>query len=343
MLKEQLEDLNIFALREYARRMGVNSPTSKKKDELIKEILDIKNGVKSPVNSTNKGRPPKEFTFNIMEYQPDFSTNIVLHQEREEFFTDDKGISGYVAIFENIAFIEAKFNNTFKKYLLPLDIVTKYNLKNGDFISANLYIYTDQIIVKEIETINGVDANEYVANSNNFYTMEHDGSLKDLVFDQNKLDAMKLHLGENVYIYGNDNRYNTEMVINMLNYAKVDKSVYINLALVEKTKSILMRLPNTETFVANLVSDSEYMQKIIDLSIERIKRLFELGKNVIVAIDDMASIHAIDKESTLIKTLLSLAKTHKDSSITMISIMPSDDSLNNLNKLADRTFDISVK
>ena len=44
MLKEKLDALNIFALRDFARKMGVKSPTNKTKAELIKRITAIANG-----------------------------------------------------------------------------------------------------------------------------------------------------------------------------------------------------------------------------------------------------------------------------------------------------------
>ena len=59
-MENKLYDLNIYALRELGRRVGVNSPTSKKKDELIKDILSIQSGEKEPVQQkTKQGRPPK--------------------------------------------------------------------------------------------------------------------------------------------------------------------------------------------------------------------------------------------------------------------------------------------
>lgn len=50
--------LGIYELREYARRCGVGSPTTKKRSQLIKEIRLIKEGKIQKVES-NKGRPTK--------------------------------------------------------------------------------------------------------------------------------------------------------------------------------------------------------------------------------------------------------------------------------------------
>ena len=40
-MENKLNELNIFALRDLARKTGVSSPTSKKKEELIKNIIEI--------------------------------------------------------------------------------------------------------------------------------------------------------------------------------------------------------------------------------------------------------------------------------------------------------------
>ncbi|MCQ2564441.1 MAG: hypothetical protein MJ152_01080, partial [Clostridia bacterium] len=62
MTREELNELSIFALRELARRAGVASPTSKKKEELIVGILDITEGRAMPnIAKTKQGRPPKNY------------------------------------------------------------------------------------------------------------------------------------------------------------------------------------------------------------------------------------------------------------------------------------------
>lgn len=57
MKNRNLDNLNIYALRLYARKFGVKAPTSKKKKDLIQEIVKIQNGEKLP-EYTNKGRKP---------------------------------------------------------------------------------------------------------------------------------------------------------------------------------------------------------------------------------------------------------------------------------------------
>lgn len=53
-----LSNMRIYELRDYARNVGVKSPTTKLKDELIKEINEILEGKAEP-KTNNKGRRPK--------------------------------------------------------------------------------------------------------------------------------------------------------------------------------------------------------------------------------------------------------------------------------------------
>ena len=57
--REELDKINIYALRNVAREVGVKSPTSLTKQVLIEEILLIQSGAKQPVVQSKRGRPIK--------------------------------------------------------------------------------------------------------------------------------------------------------------------------------------------------------------------------------------------------------------------------------------------
>jgi transcription termination factor Rho len=58
MSREELDDLSLFELRNAAREMGVKSPTTYNKGDLIDKMISISSGEVKPVKS-NRGRPPK--------------------------------------------------------------------------------------------------------------------------------------------------------------------------------------------------------------------------------------------------------------------------------------------
>ena len=57
--KEQLNEISIYDLRAFARKIGVKSPSSMIKRNLIEEIIKVENGEKAPDFSGKRGRPPK--------------------------------------------------------------------------------------------------------------------------------------------------------------------------------------------------------------------------------------------------------------------------------------------
>jgi hypothetical protein len=64
MIKEYkdqiLKSLGVYELRELARSIGVESPTTKKRKQLEQEIIKISKGELEPkINTSRKGRPPK--------------------------------------------------------------------------------------------------------------------------------------------------------------------------------------------------------------------------------------------------------------------------------------------
>ena len=57
--RSTLSNMGIFELREYARSVGVDSPTMYKKDVLIDKIAAVLEGEIAPKPRSNRGRPPK--------------------------------------------------------------------------------------------------------------------------------------------------------------------------------------------------------------------------------------------------------------------------------------------
>ena len=57
---EYLDGLSVYEVRNIARELGVRSPTTEKKGELIEQIVMVAAGLVSPLGKmTNKGAPPK--------------------------------------------------------------------------------------------------------------------------------------------------------------------------------------------------------------------------------------------------------------------------------------------
>ncbi len=117
----ELEKVNTFALRTIARQMGVKSPTSRNKPDLINEIkkaIDGKNDTKT--KQSNKGRPCL-ITFDgdtIIDFDP---TGI-----------DKQYIENYTnkldKIFDELIIKIEKIRKSYKNKILEISTVTKKHL-----------------------------------------------------------------------------------------------------------------------------------------------------------------------------------------------------------------------
>ena len=56
---EMLDKEHLSSIRELGRQIGVRSPSSLPKDELIDQIIRIQKGELSPVTASKRGAPPK--------------------------------------------------------------------------------------------------------------------------------------------------------------------------------------------------------------------------------------------------------------------------------------------
>lgn len=63
--------LTIYELRNYARQVGVASPTKLKRNQLISQIEDLRLGLKVPEKKkTKRGRPVKnKLNFSVKEFE----------------------------------------------------------------------------------------------------------------------------------------------------------------------------------------------------------------------------------------------------------------------------------
>jgi len=346
-LEKRLNEYSIYALRAMARNIGVSSPTSKKKEHLIQEIMDIYLGKKQPVEAkTKQGRPPKssgyDFSFN---FDQPISPTLVLKQEVDTQFEYNDVINkaGAVELVNNnsgILWVQEGLKYTC--YFIPSDALMVYNIKAGDRVVVHIDSF-EEPRVKEILSINGVPAMKFDNNRRDYSDIEHSLPSVDLSFVGDTFTRLHIKKGENVYLYGSDNNANTTTIINMLNQCQAKRKIYVNVSLADKNKLYLNNLKDAEMFVANITDDLDHVRRIVALAIERAKRLLENGESVVVAIDDVLSLTGVDKEDlNLTKNIISLTKDGLDAgSITTLAIMPFDKNINQIEKLADKRFKIS--
>ena len=62
---EQLQQINLYSLRNIARNIGVKAPTALTKTKLIDEIIQIQSGKKEPCVPSRVGRPAGQLVSEI--------------------------------------------------------------------------------------------------------------------------------------------------------------------------------------------------------------------------------------------------------------------------------------
>ncbi len=350
MLEKKLNELNIFALRDLARKTGVNSPTSKKKEQLINEIVEITTGKKSPTTSKSKqGRPPKVFDYNFANVFDSGNENQIssvqtLHQDVTEYKTEDiVTVAGWLELVNNnagILWVQKNFKN--ENYFVPSVVLQDYQVRMGDRIVAEVNVDENQKVVKRIFSINDSPILNLPAKRKSYDSIENVLPNRDLKFNEQDLNSLNIKLGENTYVYGTNNNQNTQTVIRLLNNAKIANKLYVNVAVAGKNQIYLSELKNTENFISSIMDETDIVKRIVNLAIERAKRILEIEEDVLLVVDDMSSIYGIEKNGDmLMKNFVSLAKETKGKgSISLIAVMPHN-GFNQVEKLADKRLNIS--
>lgn len=187
ILPEILNTLGIYELRELARSIGVSSPTTKKREQLCTEILDISSGaVKVEAKRNKKGRPPKtitKITTMVKDYIPpeilklqkpierESYSNILMLAQNPSIYGQinsnvNKQIFGYLDSINGHFYLNNLKNNELFKFItfyVPDEIISKYNLREGDKVLAYGKISDnyDCGILEEVLKINDVDVSNW--------------------------------------------------------------------------------------------------------------------------------------------------------------------------------------
>ncbi len=176
--EQNLQELGIFEIRNIAREVGVYSPTTLKKQDLIEKIMQVINGEVEPyVKKTKQGRPPKNITTindfidvivpkKTFEQRFDNAKNYynVFNDNQTNLNVDEVGknefcFKGLVKVYNKeyaLCFLSC-IDDTKKDIVFINNIQTSfYKLKTGDEISGK-YIFVDEekpYILKEIYSVN---------------------------------------------------------------------------------------------------------------------------------------------------------------------------------------------
>ena len=317
--KENLKSLGIYELRTVARELGVYSPTTLKKNEIIEKIMDIVTGVTKPhVRTTKQGRPAKNISkitevvnllsknnLNEVPYALRMSNNFSNNSFRSPLsYTncDEKDFSGLLGQ-ENGEYI-VKFD--FKKYLefpviIPKSYVCQLGLKIGDFIRGKTGIKDNKVIATQIDSVNSVCTNNKIIRPN-FSDIKYEfpdshinlESLNPKLINLKVIDKVcPVYLGARILInYENNKRCDLSNVEYVFDLTK--QNIGVNLIganfLPENLENIKTNYDKVKIITNSYVDHTHSFYNELEIKFENILRNVENGKDEVVIIEDYDSI-----------------------------------------------------
>ena len=328
--KEALvQNLGVFELRGLAREMGIPSPTTKKRDELVSLILEgFRAGGVAETKVQKRGRPYKKLTSleeivnSVIIPQPngDISYDHIVSFAQEETLNltvlgdDVIAFDGIVRKTNKMTAINVINSSA---VILVEDISFAEKLENGDFVTVAAQKTAKENCYKavEIETINDVQACIYERKAFNH---------GEEIISQNKilLSDGDAYIGRRNAKCLDEDLYESHFVQEIASYCKLNGATLVLLGLNTSYENQILFKQIGVKFNFTTPYDTEpsiNLNKMID-GLNLAENLFEQGKETVVVVTDLgATLLALDenfegresghaKESKIIaKKLLSLA------------------------------------
>lgn len=348
-----VNELGIFELRGLAREIGVPSPTTRKRSDLVDLILDkLSNGSSVPQKPTRKGRPCKTLNsidkiMNVMTGKeatnsfPSVTKRIRPYDEVITFAQETPVFSmvleeetanfeGVLRVSNKVGFFLDIKNNT--KVFIPLDIVNSYGLKTGDYLEtvANKMNTSNQFIVSELLKINFVEASKYAP----IATGEKQAEIS---FNLVPYGDFNIYRGRRNIIRYQKNVFEDSRFVNFANnlISQGFKVVALGINATFEDGIMYDNVDKLICFKTNYGdADQSALDKVVD-AISLVSRLNELGEKVVLFVSDiMEALTVVDmgfenKDSVfnhsaeavvIFQKLISLARAYKDGSeVTLVA------------------------
>lgn len=326
---QNLSQFGIFQLREIARSVGVHLPTTYKKDDLIEKILQVVKGeIKPFVAKNKKGRPPKSFIgyngswkkqeieqnpqnlnsswerghwLNTNEQNKDFSLKVSMPESNFFVSSNDLGENEFT---EGTVFIEPNNWGTLhiggisnlvqsEVAIISPNLIEYFGIKTGDHIKATYENKEQSSFVKDIFSINGKQVENLSRTS--FQNLNGISTTEILPLWENGELLFTKYLtpigkGQRVLITGEKSSGKTKLLKDFALELSKNNLHTIFIAL-DKRPEEKMNLPKEIEYGFSSFDMIPFRQMyLIELAVERAKRLCEMGQDVALVIDDLLSV-----------------------------------------------------
>lgn len=343
--REQINSLGIYELRGLARALGIKSPTTKLRNQLIDEILTaLETGEVVEPRLTRKGRPFKQLVHleDIVSFAKDnndgFDNIAILNQDVPQFTLKPASIEKMTGVLKTdkkpAYFIDLKTHN---KVFINEQIMQSFNLQNYDLLCVEAYEINEnkQFSASKLLSINNVSASRYEA--------------KSQVNLAKVMPSKFLYLEKGEILLGGRNHIITSGPLFMNNTLKEllgclnsqnAINVFVGLNLCYEDRFYVFGCKNLINFTTDYLSNREVAQEMVEDALNFVQRMVSMGNNVNVVLYDAATIMTIlnqnigeDKsainvmeENQLFKKLFALAGAYEnDLCVTIIATCDESD------------------
>lgn len=341
--EEQLKKYSIYQLRFLSRNVGVRSPTTKKRDELIKGILEIQSGRGKPYYPANsKGRPAKScflpldgevnFVYGVCgsDIKGDvvFNKNVSKYNESElvkvEGFVLENNYQYFLVGFENSASVE-RIAHLSKEY------IELHGIREGSKLTCEAK-YNREVQMLNVVNILTVDGCKFDGKERPNFEEEK------IIFDKEKINlagnaevvkqistVAPLCYGDRALIIGDKRGRLSAITLPVATSMPKDVRTIV-VALNETPERIALLKDESqgkfELFHSTFSDNPNLQYFALKVAISYVKRLVESGRNVALVIPDLEDVYPdkLDREALYsIKSFFAMARRfEKQGSCTVI-------------------------
>ena len=307
--KETLKAQHLTALREIGRQMGVKSPASKNKVQLVKDIMAIQNKEIPPTIPGKRGAPVKmdvdvsEFYAADEHVYDDGPIKKVPLRDKEQnedgcFVVEgvlEQHVSGYGFLRVN------NYESTIEDAYISSQNIKKYNLRRGDKVKALAKIVRvgETAAVQEVISINGLEPIKFKQRAN-FDDLVPYYPTERIRLETNGEDNLAIRcidlfaplgMGQRGLIVAPPKTGKTTLLKMIAqSIEKNYKDVQLIVLLIdERPEEVtdIKRSINSEVVFSTFDEGAEHHIRAAELVINRAKRLVEAGVNVVILMDSI--------------------------------------------------------
>ena len=309
--KEELEKLHLSILREIGRQIGVQSPASKNKKELVGDIMKLQKGELAPIPLSNRGAPPKMMPDVSAFYAEEERVYNAKNEYRQLIFMDKEKVASDAFQIEGVleqhisgyGFLRANnYENSREDVYVSIQNIKKYNLRRGDKVKATARVVRegDSAALQEVLSINDLDPKVFL-NRNNFDDLIPYYPTKRIKLErkdaENNLSARCIDLfapigmGQRGLIVAPPKTGKTTLLKLIAQAIEENhKDVKLIVLLIdERPEEVtdIKRSVKGEVVFSTFDEGAEHHIRAAELVVNRAKRLVEVGQDVVILMDSI--------------------------------------------------------